>query len=487
MVDIELKNIESRDEVENGSGSGEGRSDMVEASEKPSTKTERKIVESEAAESDISVRDHIATRSNYLNTDESKKQQQIQDEALVTGPTAELQPLVTYFTRLLEESRDREKMSDEQILEHDALQLMEENSVTETSDFIIERKSKSDSATHDVRQTREETEHIFRSKNHMNLELEKIKLRIHNNPWTIKTFERDTGDDINVELLDGLTKAETFQENFEKAWSKYFSDFFAITNVRRANITYHNYLEMCKLWLKRRLSSYLFCEVWHADPGDKRGIVAILISYMKDAVSQRHGLMTDYTVGSILELCYNNKVLKKRQPANPHALRSDAPTSGYEDPTYILQVRAVFVATSILNDCLKSNVLLEYLYNFSLELRQRLHDHPVNEILALRLPELGLFLRSSEKVLAEPDMTLGNNFQIDDLNIIALKTIENLEICWTDYIEKHLVLDPATRKLYLAWTRMEGGQEFGRLQEAWLNIGDIFPYRPGRLDRPPSL
>ncbi|APA08627.1 hypothetical protein sscle_04g033970 [Sclerotinia sclerotiorum 1980 UF-70] len=74
-------------------------------------------------------------------------------------------------------------------------------------------------------------------------------------------------------------------------------------------------------------------------------------------------------------------------------------------------------------------------------------------------------------------MTLGDSLQIDDLNIVSLKAIGNLEICWTDLIEEHLFLDPAARKLYLAWTRMEEGEGFGKLQEAWLGISDIFPFR----------
>ncbi|CAD6447486.1 04378a54-d700-4c3a-ab5d-2bad458ee0c1 [Sclerotinia trifoliorum] len=229
MADIELKVIQSSDRVENGSDSDE------------------------AAESEVWVNEPIPTRSRYADTCESKKQRQIQDEIPAPAPTPELQRLVSYSTRSLEEGRYREE-PDEQKLQHDSVQLTQQNSVTGTSDVTGGRKGKS-------------------------------------------------------------------------CWSP----------------------------------------------------------------------------------------------------------------------------------------------------KERFFDHPANEFLPVHLPEVALFIRSSERFLAGTDMALGDSLQIDDLDTVSLKTIGNLEIFWTDYIGKHLSLDPATRKLYLAWTRMEDG-----LKDSRLGMSDISPFRPGQ-------
>ncbi|KAF7941806.1 uncharacterized protein EAE97_006643 [Botrytis byssoidea] len=87
--------------------------------------------------------------------------------------------------------------------------------------------------------------------------------------------------------------------------------------------------------------------------------------------------------------------------------------------------------------------------------------------------ELRTFFETPMFDLSELEIATGNTIQTDSLNIIALRTIGNLKIYWTEYIEEHLILNIPERILYLAYSRLHPFSQFESLQTTLIDPGQI--------------
>ncbi|THV44763.1 hypothetical protein BGAL_0583g00050 [Botrytis galanthina] len=418
-----------------GNGKEESHADLDQSDQRPG--------------SDPPPQSNTTAQPHCLVTESLVAASQDQDETSVTVPIAKLQQLVEYGIQVLQESRKRIK-SVQVDPERNTAEVAQDNS--QLSNVAAEAKSIVPPASNSVESSLGGTKRKIATWNRTEPARAKVIGRIHDHPWPIKNIEIDPTYTVDMDLLNGLSKLETFREHFEVAWSKYFEDFF----LQKINYPYSP--EIRKVWLRRRLSTHLFSR--YSYNSKTENTTAILISYMKYGDSnQRSTEISAHVIGSILEFCYKNKVLKQ-----PRLIESTLSIT--EIAKYQLQMKTVILAISILNDCFNplgfktmGSVLIE--------------EFPIEEILALSLIELRTFFETSMFDQSELEIATGNTIQTDSLNIIALRTIGNLKIYWTEYIEEHLILNIPGRMLYLAYPRLHPFSQFGRLQTTLIDPGQI--------------
>ncbi|TGO32915.1 hypothetical protein BHYA_0279g00070 [Botrytis hyacinthi] len=203
-------------------------------------------------EPDLLPQNKTTAQPHCLATETLEAASQSQHETLATVPIAKLQQLVEYGIQVLQESQKRiksvqidpERNSTEAA--HDKLQLI---------DKAVEPKNIVSLASSSVENNPKGIEQIAATRNRAELARAKIIGRIHNHPWPIKNIEIDAAYLIDKDLLNGFSKLETFHENFEVAWSKYFEDFFL------QELPYYPHPPgIEKVWLRRRLKLRTFFE-----------------------------------------------------------------------------------------------------------------------------------------------------------------------------------------------------------------------------------
>ncbi|KAF7932690.1 uncharacterized protein EAE98_003989 [Botrytis deweyae] len=222
---------------------------------------------------------------------------------------------------------------------------------------------------------------------------------------------------------------ETFEPSFETIWQKYFIKLYR--SHPSFDVAHSQwYVAVRKSWLRRRLI---------ATAASRESI--IIGTCYAQMVCNGATYRGHATIGSVLSYCFRTGVLSRVVANNKKGIRLLADIM----PTF--------------DDYLRLEPDPQPYHHrpisFSVNFRMWLSYIKTEEALALELHEFMLIIRFLKEQPTFPISRICNpsstSLVINDLNFKSLKAIGGLQLVWTDVLEEHLLLNPETKQLFVAF------------------------------------